>query len=218
MHAARKFLLQRPRLVLTFFLGLFVALVLPGSWHPVTRALMGWNVGVWSYLLLMAWLMMRANPHRVRQIARQEDASAVTVLALLSVSAVISLAAIVHELAMIKGVPIDLKILRYVFTGTTVLGSWALLAVIFSFHYALLFYNAPESQRPLRFPEDEQMPDYWDFLYFSFTIAVAAQTSDISVMNRQMRKTVLAQSILSFFFNVAVFGFSINIAASLVGN
>jgi uncharacterized membrane protein len=33
-----------------------------------------------------------------------------------------------------------------------------------------------------------------------------------------MRKVVLAQSILSFFFNVAVIGLSINIAASLVGS
>lgn len=32
-----------------------------------------------------------------------------------------------------------------------------------------------------------------------------------------MRKVVLAQSILSFMFNVAIIGLSINIAASLVG-
>jgi len=55
-------------------------------------------------------------------------------------------------------------------------------------------------------------------LYFSYTIAVAAQTSDVSVMSRSMRKIVLAQSILSFFFNLAILGLSINIAASLVGN
>jgi uncharacterized membrane protein len=60
-------------------------------------------------------------------------------------------------------------------------------------------------------------PDYWDFLYFSFTIAVAAQTSDVIIMNRSTRKTVLAQSILSFLFNVAILGFSINIAAGLLG-
>jgi len=32
-----------------------------------------------------------------------------------------------------------------------------------------------------------------------------------------MRKIALAQSILSFFFNLAILGLSINIAASLVG-
>jgi uncharacterized membrane protein len=36
-------------------------------------------------------------------------------------------------------------------------------------------------------------------------------------MSRTMRKTVLAQSLLSFVFNVAILGFSVNIAAGLVG-
>ena len=53
---------------------------------------------------------------------------------------------------------------------------------------------------------------------FSFTIAVAAQTSDVIVMSRSMRKVVLAQSVLSFLFNVAILGLSINIAAGLVGS
>ncbi|MFD2273819.1 DUF1345 domain-containing protein [Undibacterium arcticum] len=66
------------------------------------------------------------------------------------------------------------------------------------------------------FPEGEQQPNYWDFLYFAFTIAVAAQTADINIQSRSMRKAVLAQSVLSFLFNAAILGFSINIAAGLV--
>jgi uncharacterized membrane protein len=45
---------------------------------------------------------------------------------------------------------------------------------------------------------------------------VAVQTSDITVLSRSMRKAVLAQSVLSFFFNAAILGLSINIAASAV--
>ncbi|MBI3284555.1 MAG: DUF1345 domain-containing protein [Burkholderiales bacterium] len=218
MYLIRKFIRHRQHLALTFGIGVLAAVLLPAKYHLVTRALFGWDVGVWLYLLLMGWLMARASHHRVRKMALEEDENAVTVLALLSLSATISLAAIVLELSGMKGVSTDMRILKYLFTGATVLGSWGLLAVIFCFHYALLFYNSPEERRALRFPEDEQAPDYWDFLYFSFTIAVAAQTSDISVASRQMRKTVLAQSVLSFLFNIAVLGFSINIAAGLVGN
>jgi uncharacterized membrane protein len=79
-------------------------------------------------------------------------------------------------------------------------------------------YRSPPARRALRFPDNEQHPDYWDFLYFSFTIAVAAQTSDVIVMTRAMRKTVLAQSILGFIFNAAILGLSINIAAGMVGS
>ena len=204
--------------MITLVLGVLVAFFLPATTPIITRALCGWNVAIWTYLVLMAWLMTRADRPTVRRMAQQEDESAIGVLVLMSLSATISLLAIIHELSGMAGISSEARLLKYLFATSTVLGSWLLLGVIFCFHYALLFYNSPEDKRALRFPDEEAMPDFWDFFYFSFTIAVAAQTSDVSVMNRQTRKTVLAQSVLSFFFNVAVVGFSINIAASLVGN
>jgi len=109
------------------------------------------------------------------------------------------------------------RLAHYAFTGATVVGSWCLLATLFAFHYARAYYRSPAERRALRFPDGETCPDYWDFLYFSFTIAVAAQTSDVSVMSRPMRRIVLAQSVLGFFYNVAILGLAINIAAGLVG-
>ena len=217
MSSLKKFFLHRPRLASTFSVALLSGFFLPPHWSWLTRALCSWNLGVWSYLSLMGWLMARASNHRVRAMAVQEDRSAVAVLVLLSLAAVVSLGAIVFELSGTRNLAPDLRIEKYLFTGATVLGSWALLPVLFSFHYALLFYRSPETQRALRFPDNEQMPDFWDFLYFSFTLAVAAQTSDVAVCSRSARKTVLAQSVLSFLFNSAVLGFCINIAASLVG-
>ncbi|MBC3863609.1 DUF1345 domain-containing protein [Undibacterium jejuense] len=218
MHSAKNLLLHRPRLLISFSIAFISVFFLPTAWLWTTRALFAWNLAVWAYLLLMAWLMMRANHHRVKAMAIREDKSAVTVLALISLSAMISVGAIVVELSGTKDLSAEVRAMKYLFTGMTVLGSWLLVAVVFCFHYALLFYRSPESRRALRFPDDEQKPDYWDFLYFSFTIAVAAQTSDVAVTSHSARKTVLVQSVLSFFFNVAVLGFSINIAASLVGN
>ena len=165
----------------------------------------------------MAWLMMRASHARVRKIAQQEDKGATAILVIMSIVALASLAAIVIELSAIKDLPLTHRLMRYVFTGSTVFGSWCLVATLFTFHYALVFYRSPIEQRALCFPGNEHDPDYWDFLYFSFTIAVAAQTSDVTINTRSLRKTVLAQSVLSFLFNVAIIGLSINIAASLVG-
>ena len=69
----------------------------------------------------------------------------------------------------------------------------------------------------MKFPEPDEgfRPDYADFLYFSFTIAVASQTADVSITNRPMRRLVLLQSVLSFAFNTTILAFTINIAASL---
>lgn len=217
MSAIRRITRNRPRLIGAFAFGAVVALLLPSEWEPVTRALAGWNVAVWSYLCLIVWLMTRASHARVRQIAEQEDEGAVAVLAIMSIAATLSLAAIVLDLATLKGEHSGLRFLHYLITGLTVFGSWCLVAIIFTFHYAREFYRSHADRRPLRFPDDEQHPDYWDFLYFSFTIGVAVQTSDVAVMTRAVRKVVLAQSILSFIFNAAILGLSVNIAASVAG-
>jgi uncharacterized membrane protein len=211
-----RFIQSRPHLALAIGLGVLVGLLLPDTDWLLTRALVGWNTAVWTYLLTMMWLMARADHKKVREIAGQQDESAGLVLFSLTIGAVLSLSAIIFELSQIPHLSPEQRALRYGFTAMTVGGSWLLVGVLFCFHYAHQFYRATGKHQPLRFPDGLTEPDYWDFLYFSFTIAVAAQTSDVCVMTRTMRKLVLGQSVLSFFFNLAILGLSINIAAGLL--
>jgi len=216
MHPIHRFLRHRPRLIVAIAVGAAIAFALPPQWKFVSRLLIGWNVGVWAYLALMSWMMLHADHVRIRKLAAQEDKSGVAVLAIMSVAAVASLAAIVLELSTVKGMSTGFRLYHYSLTAATVIGSWLLVGVTFTFHYASMYYRAPSERRPITFPEGEQQPNYWDFLYFAFTIAVAAQTADVCIQSRSMRKAVLAQSILSFMFNAAILGLSINIAAGLV--
>lgn len=209
---------SHPRLAASMLAGILIATLLPFQMQTVTRVLIGWDIAVWSYLLLMGWLMSRASREQVRAIAEREDETGLLVLVVLSAAALASLVAIVMELSTSKDVPGNIRVAHYLLTGATVLGTWFFIGTLFTFHYARLFYQASADQLPLYFPEGERNPDYWDFLYFSFTIAAASQTGDVNIMTGQMRKTALAQTILSFFFNVSVLGFSINIAAGLVGS
>ncbi|ABR90132.1 Uncharacterized conserved protein [Janthinobacterium sp. Marseille] len=205
------------RLTSIILIAVIVALITPDSWNLVTRALAGWNVAVWANLLQMGWLMTTSSHARVKAIAEREDAGAGTVVGILSIAAPLSLLAIILELTSAKGLAGTDQLVHYAFTGVTVLGSWLLLGGVYTLHYARLYYQSPVKSRALKFPDAELNPDYWDFLYFSFTIAVAAQTSDVTVMSSGMRKAVLAQSVLSFIFNAAIIGLSINIAAGLIG-
>jgi uncharacterized membrane protein len=127
----------------------------------------------------------------------------------------VTLAAIVSQLANIKEVQEPELAWRYTLVVLTLVGSWFMVGVMFCSHYAHLYYS-DDSEPPLAFPDQALQPNYWDFLYFSFTISVAVQTSDVAVRNRSLRKVVLGQSVLCFFYNLAILGLSINIAASLI--
>ncbi|HJU71623.1 MAG TPA: DUF1345 domain-containing protein [Paucimonas sp.] len=217
MHPVKKVFHARPRLMLGLVAGIAATALLPGDYRPGSRALIGWDIAVWTYLLSVWFLMARAGPARVRAIAEREDENAGVILAVICVAAVTSLGAIVFELATSRLLQLESRLLHYAFTALTVLGSWCLVMTMFALHYARMFYGARSDAAPLRFPDRIATPDYWDFLYFSSTIAVAAQTSDVAVMSRPMRKVVMAQSVLSFLFNAAILGLSVNIAAGLVG-
>jgi len=218
LNRIRQLIRARPRLFVAIGLGIVSEFLLPEPWRPVTRLLGAWNIFAWSYLLLAGWLMLFAPAGHVREFAEREDRGAAAILAFMSLAALASLAAIVLELTSTKDLDLTHRLLHYGLTGATVFGSWCVVGTMFAFHYARSYYRSQPTRRALRFPDDEMQPDYWDFLYFSFTIAVAAQTSDISVMSRTLRKAVLAQSVLSFLFNAAIIGLSINIAAGLVGS
>ncbi|MBV4458566.1 DUF1345 domain-containing protein [Pseudomonas sp. COR58] len=205
-----------PRLSAAALFGIAVGLLTPNA-SLVSKILIGWNAGVWTYLALMLWLTARAKAPDVKRIAEMEDENAGLVLLMVSIAALASLATITFELVGSKDLETTRKLLHYGFTALTVIGSWLLIGVIFSVHYARLYYTWDGKEPALRFAEGLTTPNYWDFLYFSFTIGVAVQTSDVGVATRELRKIVLAQSLIGFVFNTAILGFSINIAAGLFG-
>ncbi len=205
---------SRPWLTLSMLIGGLAGAASPSAWTPVSRVLLGWNVGSWFYLACLAVLMARADVQGVRYRAELVDDSGWVDLALVAIGPVMSLAAIVFELLLSKaqqGTP------GVALAVSTIIGAWLGNALIFGMHYANLYYQQPEPPA-LRFPDDGLEPDYWDFLYFSFTIAVAQQTADVAIASRTMRRTVLAQALLSYLFNLAILALSINIASNLLAN
>jgi uncharacterized membrane protein len=206
----------RPRLAISMLIGLTTAVLLPGGYGAVTRALFGWNVAVWLYLVLVVWMMLRADHSRLRRIAVAQAEGARTVLAIVSMASVVSLLGIMFELSAAKVPSAPHALPHVLFALATVAGSWLLLPTVFALTYASLYYRA-SAGTGLEFPSADEgfKPDYGDFLYFSITIAVASQTADISVSSSPMRRLVLLQSLMSFGFNTAILAFTVNVAASM---
>ncbi|MCX4164059.1 MULTISPECIES: DUF1345 domain-containing protein [Paraburkholderia] len=218
MNLYPQVLRNRPRMMIALAVGIVAALLVPSSLKPMVRVLIAWDVTVWTYLVLM-WIHMAGAHHdQVREFAMRDDENAGVVLVVICVATVASIAAIILELSAAKGSSSASSVLHSLLTGLTLIGAWFLIPTIFTMHYARLYYSSGTNETALQFPDSALEPNYWDFLYYSFTIAVASQTSDVVLRSRTIRRATLAQSILSFYFNVAVLGLCVNIAAGLLGS
>ena len=103
-----------------------------------------------------------------------------------------------------------------------VFASWLLLHTYYALHYAKSYYDETDNtemkpvQKGLQFPGDKDVVDYWDFMYYSFTIAMCYQTSDVSVMSPAMRRLTIVHSIVSFFFVLVGLGLMVNIISNFI--
>ncbi|MDR3433966.1 MAG: DUF1345 domain-containing protein [Rouxiella aceris] len=217
LHPLKHYYQVRPRLLVALLLAIVCFFLLPASQPLVQRLLIAWNAMAWLYLFSLWWLMLRTPAPGIARIARAQDESAATVLALLCITCLVSILAILFELAAVKQLSGGDKIQHIALTAATLVVSWSLLPTAFAMHYAHMFYlHGSKTEKTLLFPDKLPLPGYWDFLYFSFTIAVAAQTADIATGNTAVRRIALLQAVLSFIFNLAILGLSINVGAGLL--
>ncbi|SDL07898.1 DUF1345 domain-containing protein [Paracoccus chinensis] len=97
---------------------------------------------------------------------------------------------------------------------------------VMAFPYTRLFYapaadagagmGATWDSGGLDFPGNRPEPGPWDFLYYSFTLQMTAQTSDIAVTTTDMRRVTLGHSVLSFFYNAVIVALAVNAGMALV--
>jgi uncharacterized membrane protein len=205
------------RLLLSLLIGIVVAVAWPGHASGLGRALLGWNTFVWFYLAWVVVTILRADQKHLQSFAVAQAESASLVLAFVVLAAAVSVGAVLVELTAAKGAGARIAWPHVVFAGVTVIGSWLLVPTLFTLSYASLFYGR-EPGGGLDFPgaSKDFEPDYSEFLYFSFTIAVALQTADVNITSRHMRKLVLLHSVLAFLFNTTILAFVVNVGASML--
>ena len=222
-HRILRHVTGRPHLLLCALIGLLSLTVLPGTWRGETRLLSAWSLGVMLYIISVIHMMVRADPARMRHLARLTDESRFVVLGLAILAAGASIVAIVAHLAFSKEMTGVYKALHLGLAGLTILSSWTFIQVIFAQHYAHEYFIERASEKAMHeelrggitFPGTAN-PDFLDFLYFSFVIGVASQTADVAICSRPIRRVALLHCVLAFFFNTTVLALTINIAAGLI--
>lgn len=202
----------RPRTFVSLAVGIVAALLLPGTLRLPTQVLIGWDVFAALYLALAYIMMLRCDTGHIRQSAIMQDDGRFLLLLLTALGALASLAAIVFELGVSKGNKAGLVLA----IGTITL-SWAAVHTAFALHYAHEYYRGSKPTG-LQFPsgDEDDKPDYWDFVYFSFVIGMTAQVSDVGITDKIIRRTATVHGIISFVFNTALVALMVNIAASAI--
>ena len=143
----------------------------------------------------------------MRRTARDNDANRTLLLTITAATMVVILVAVAGEL---KGRNDALAVTLVI---ATLVLAWLFSNMVYALHYAHIFYLPDDGGKDaggLEFP-DCPSPDYWDFLYFSATLGMTFQTSDVSVTARRIRRVVLGHSLAAFVFNLGVLAFTINV-------
>jgi uncharacterized membrane protein len=216
-HTGRfyRFVLGRRRLLSAAAAGLFLFFVLPGFMREPTRLLVAWDFATFLYVGMTFRMISRSTVETCRELAALYDEGERFILLVVIVSASASFVAIFAELATVRSNG-EGFVECLVVAGTTVVLSWTFTHLVFTLHYANVYYK-PDDDGPggLRFPGDRE-PDYHDFLYYSFVIGCAAQTGDVATLSRRMRQLSLVHGVVAFTFNSAILALMINVGASLL--
>jgi uncharacterized membrane protein len=209
---------HRPRLIAGAAVGvaayvLVTMLFAPWEIRQATRLLIGWNVGAWLFLLLIARMVTDPAGDARRQ-AHLEDENQFVLLILGIVASAAAMAAIVWEMGPIKTLTGALKIEHVLLVLASVMSAWTFLQVMFALHYAGVYFgrNHGKMRGGLQFPGTEA-PNWIEFVYEAFVIGCTFATSDVNVTTPRMRRIVVIQGVVSFFFNTIVLALAINIAA-----
>ena len=206
---------QHIKLLTSIAAGVVLFFVLPVHLSVMARVLVSWNGGAILFLVWVFVWMSGCTAEQLYMKYKEEDETAALILVVVTCAALLSLVAIVLLLSTVKQVAGAERVLHIGLAALTVMSSWLLVPTMFTLHYADAFYSASDDERPLLFPQTLR-PVFWDFAYFSFTIAAACQTADVSTANTSIRKTVLAHSVIAFVFNASILGFAVNISAGLL--
>ncbi|MDQ2771442.1 MAG: DUF1345 domain-containing protein [Bacteroidota bacterium] len=218
----------RWRLALALVLGLAVGLLSPHSLGPLARTVAGWlgfsacDVGL---ILLGMW---QADADDIRRVAATEDLPRTLAFGVILVAATASLGAVIGLMGSLKDLTGTMRLVHLGLCVGAVVLAWQLVHLVFTLRYAHAYYNADadtgHDTGGLVFPDDQDRdegqpkltPNYIDFAYFSFIIAMTAQTADIGIANRSLRATALLHGCIAFLFNTVIVALTIGTISSLL--
>jgi len=188
------------------------------GWTWQLSFLLGWILATSSFLILQAVVLVNADGLMTQERVSNVKLDRRGLMMLTIFLSIFGTGTVGQLLTAVGKNPLGHSRLMVQLSLVAVLLAWVLLHTSFAVHYARLFYEAKDIYgRPFkegrrsgfRIPGTEN-PNYLDFLYISFTVALTYSMSDVDVENPVMRHSVLIHSLVSFFFYAVVGGGAMN--------
>lgn len=172
-------------------------------------AMIGFDAGAVIFLFSCIPLLGRET-QAMRDAAERNDANRVLLLVVTGMVCSVILVAIAVELSQREAhEPMAIALII-----ATLLLAWLFSNMVYALHYAHLYYSPKPKNggdcAGIDFPGDDE-PDYWDFIYFAFTLGMTFQTSDVEISSRRIRRIVILHCFAAFIFNIGVLAFTINV-------
>jgi uncharacterized membrane protein len=205
----------RPLIALAVAAASFLA-----TWPLPTpmRLILCFDLAAITYVGLFVILMNVATPEQGAELSRARWRHFhLLLLILLTLVGVAAIPVLSHP---DNGSPL-LRLLHYGASLLAIALAWLVAHISFGLHYMTMYYSdsTPDDAVPydegMAYPE-RKMPDYWDFMYYSFTIAMCYQTSDVTITGAKVRRVTLLHAIFSFFFVAAILGLVVNILSNII--
>ena len=189
----------------SFALGI-AAGVLAG-WGTLTIISAGW-------VLRQVWSM---SPQTTQDHATAEDPGRRTARLVAIIGSVISLGAVAVVIVQARHADGVVALVLAAIALVSIVASWALIQVDYMLRYARLYYEqngAGEPKRGIDFNQRED-PCYVDFAYFSVGLGMTYQVSDTNIGRTDIRRLVIAQTMLAYLFGAGILATVINLVAGL---
>ena len=200
----------RPRRALTraaIALGVAAAVGMVAPLRTNLKVLIAWDAFALS-LSALAWsIILGSTPSRTQKRAGAEDPGR-TIVAVVAIAA--SVFSLFSALLMIRD---GRQAQTLAVLG--VASAWLLTHTTFALRYAHLYYRdrssvGGEGVGGVVFPGGAAPSDL-DFAYFSFTIGICFQVSDVAVTSPQIRRTVLVHAVMSYFYSTVILALALNL-------
>jgi uncharacterized membrane protein len=202
------------RLFISAFAGALATLLTSGAPSWPLRFMVGWDA-LAATLLCLSWHLLWFSDARETELrAADEDPGRFLVFVIAVLSSLVSLFASAAVLRLLRGQ--SCEGFWVVLALLSVALSWLVTHTAYALRYAHLYYRG-EVNGGLLFPGDSAPCDM-DFVYYSFTLGMCFQVSDVQITSSEIRRASLGHALISFLFNTTILALALNVVFQLLGS